>query len=282
MTDKDNYQSQSFSQSGDVSQDPGNHGCEIMLPVQMFTTEGRQLQQRQGPVKGKKKCHGNRKLQHFKRKWRARGLTEEEITGLIQKRNLNISERSLNDQMVTTAAAAAAGMHEQSKEFNKRKRDDQANSTELLGSSTRSLSQLSLSPQKQAVAAAGEEEEVVKRMKHSIRRKEQLSSFLNSDDVGDDDDDTSNHKELRDADNNCTLYKLSKYLRMPRSLLLQSLQLQLHGHRLKWKKKEKRFLFERLQLLDRQFYLHEIRCLYQFYFDQGAKYQTWLVSCDTL
>ena len=280
MTDKYNYQSQSFSQSGDASQHPGNHGCEIMLPVQMFTAEGRQLQQRQATVKGKKKCHGNRKLQHFKRKWRARGLAEEAITGLIQKRNLNTSERSFNDQMLTTAAAAAAvGMHEPSKEFNKRKREDQANSTELLGSSTRSLSQLSLSPQKQAVAAAEEEEEV-KRMKHSMRRKEQVSSFFNSDSVRD--DDTSNHKELRDADNNCTLYKLSKYLRMPRSLLMQSLQLQLHGRRLKWKKKERRFLFERLQLLDRQFYLHEIRCLYQFYFDQGAKYQTWLVSCHTI
>ena len=35
----------------------------------------------------KKKCHGNRKLQHFKRKCRAHGITEDEITKLIESRN---------------------------------------------------------------------------------------------------------------------------------------------------------------------------------------------------
>ena len=63
---------------------------------------------------------------------------------------------------------------------------------------------------------------------------------------------------------------------------MHSLQLQLCGHRLKWTKKERRFLFERLQLLDRQFYLQQIRCLYQLYFEQGAKYHTWLVSCESM
>jgi len=48
----------------------------------------------------KNKCHGNRKLQHFKRKCRARGLNEEEITTLIHKRNDTISERTLNDQTI--------------------------------------------------------------------------------------------------------------------------------------------------------------------------------------
>ncbi len=97
-----------------------------------------------------------------------------------------------------------------------------------------------------------------------------------------DNNDNSNNKrnELRNEHNNCTLYELSKYLRMPRRLLVHSLQLQLNcNQRLKWKKKERRFLFKRLQLLDRQFYLDQIRHLYQFYFEKGLKYQTWPVSC---
>ena len=45
-----------------------------------------------GKKKKEKKCHGNRKLQHFKRKCRARGLTEEQIYGLIQTKHHTISE----------------------------------------------------------------------------------------------------------------------------------------------------------------------------------------------
>jgi hypothetical protein len=51
-------------------------------------------------TKKKKKCHGNRKLQHFKRKCRARGLTEEQITTRIQNRNNTISEQLLTDQAI--------------------------------------------------------------------------------------------------------------------------------------------------------------------------------------
>jgi hypothetical protein len=79
-------------------------------------------------------------------------------------------------------------------------------------------------------------------------------------------------------DDSCTLYKSSKYLRMPRKLLLHSLHFQLNNHRLKWKKKEQRFILSRLELFDQQFCLDQIRDLYQFYFDQGLKYQIWPVS----
>ncbi len=49
------------------------------------------------------------------------------------------------------------------------------------------------------------------------------------------------------------------------------------NHRLKWKKKEQRFILSRLELFDRQFCLDQIRDLYQIYFDQGLKYQIWSV-----
>ena len=49
----------------------------------------RQVLTREAPniIKKKSKCHGNIKLQRFKRKWRSRGLNEEQINELIQRRN---------------------------------------------------------------------------------------------------------------------------------------------------------------------------------------------------
>jgi hypothetical protein len=107
-------------------------------------------------------------------------------------------------------------------------------------------------------------------MKNSTRETMPSSSFSNSD--------NDNSNQLN-QDDSCTLYESSKYLRMPRKLLLHSLHFQLNNHRgLKWKKKERRFILSRLELFDRQFCLDQIRDLYQFYFDQGLKYQIWPVS----
>ncbi len=78
--------------------------------------------------------YGNRKLQHFKRKCRACGLTEEQITTRIQNRNHTISEQLLTDQAIS----------EQSHESHKRKRDDQS-IQKSLNVSTKSMSQLSIS-----------------------------------------------------------------------------------------------------------------------------------------
>ena len=75
---------------------------------------------------------------------------------------------------------------------------------------------------------------------------------------------------------NIVLYKPSRYLKMPQKLLLHSLRLQLN-HRLK-KKKEQRFILLRLEILDQQFYLDQIRSLYQTYFDLGLQHQMWPVS----
>ncbi len=71
---------------------------ELLSPTQVLTGE-EELQQ-QETVKKKRKCNGNRKLQHFKRKCRARGLNEEKITTLIHERNDTTSERSLGDQTI--------------------------------------------------------------------------------------------------------------------------------------------------------------------------------------
>jgi hypothetical protein len=76
---------------------------------------------------------------------------------------------------------------------------------------------------------------------------------------------------------NYTLYKPSKYLKMPRRLLLHSLHLQLNCP-LK-KKKEQDFVLSRLTIIEQQFCLEQIRNLYQTYLDLGSQqkvsFQEW-------
>jgi hypothetical protein len=132
------------------------------------------------------------------------------------------------------------------KKSTKRKRD--RSEQDLINSSIKSLSQLSITPA------------VSKKAKNSTQQ-----TILSIDNY-------SNHS----GQENLTLYKPSKYLKMPRKLLLHSLRLQLH-HSLK-KKKEQSFLLARLQIADQQFCLDQIRHLYQTYLDLGVKSQVWPVS----
>ena len=85
---------------------------------------------------------------------------------------------------------------------------------------------------------------------------------------------SSNDNEL--GHDQYTFYKSSKYLKMPRKLLLNSLRLHLHCP-LK-KKKEQKFILKRLTIVDQQFCLQQLQYLYRTYYEQGAQYQVWLVS----
>ena len=187
----------------------------------------------------KKKCHGNRKLQHFKRKWRARGLTEEQIQNLLDTKHHTVSEQLIDGQAA----------NDRPKQLSKRKRD--ASKPNLMHNATQSLSQLTISQGERA----------------SKKRKSSTDKSALS---GNNDD---NHSH---SNNDHRLYKSSKYLRMPRKLLLHSLRLQL-ARSLK-RKSEQRFVLARLRLFDEQFCLDEIRRLYQTYFDHGARCQAWPVS----
>jgi len=118
----------------------------------------------------------------------------------------------------------------------------------LLKSSIKSLSQLSVS------------QRVSKKMKN-----------LTNDTIS-----SNNANSNQSNQDNCSLYKPSKYLKMPQKLLLHSLRLQLN-YPLK-KKKEQKFILSRLAIIDQQFCLHQIRSLYQTYFDLGLQHQMWPVS----
>ncbi len=101
------------SQNKGTLYDTQDSSSKMLSPRLLLTGE----QQSESQMKTtKKKCHGNRKLQHFKRKCRARGLTEEQIKILIQNRNNTISETFLSDQTTPEHVHQSC----------KRKRDEQS------------------------------------------------------------------------------------------------------------------------------------------------------------
>ena len=95
--------------------------------------------------KTKKKCHGNRKLYHFKRKCRSRGMTEEQITTLINTRNND--HHRVNDAGSTVVLPSRHQLKQkkQKKPLNKRKRAER--NDEEQNQMNKSMSQLSVSRQ---------------------------------------------------------------------------------------------------------------------------------------
>ena len=87
----------------------------------------------------KKKCRGNRKLQHFKRKCRSRGMTEEQITTIIHNRNNNNNISSNDNNQIQKKQT------KKKNQFNKRKQSQRNHQEET--TTIRSISQLSISQQ---------------------------------------------------------------------------------------------------------------------------------------
>jgi hypothetical protein len=95
----------------------------------------------------KKKCHGNRKLYHFKRKCRARGMTEEQITALINSRNNDHHQE--NDAGSTVVLPNRHQLEQKKRQQNKRpnKRKRTERKDEEQNQMNKSMSQLSVSQQ---------------------------------------------------------------------------------------------------------------------------------------
>ena len=97
--------------------------------------------------KKKKKCHGNRKLQRFKRKCRSRGMTEEQITQLISARNASEDNNQVDNTIVTnTSYIEKKANTKKRRRFNKRKRSERKNEeqTNAITTTVRFMSQLSI------------------------------------------------------------------------------------------------------------------------------------------
>ncbi|CAF1315540.1 unnamed protein product [Rotaria sp. Silwood1] len=88
MADNNNIDNRNNTYNN-ISPDSQDRLCEMLSPTQVNIEEGHN----DIVMKKESKCHGNRKLQHFKRKCRARDLTEEQIIALIRTRNDEISEQ---------------------------------------------------------------------------------------------------------------------------------------------------------------------------------------------
>ena len=104
------------------------------------------------------------------------------------------------------------------------------------------------------------QEVVCKKMKHSLVET------------------ASSNEEMKDQVSSLefTVYKPSKYLKMPRKLLLHSLHLQLNCS-LK-KATAQRFILTRVRMIDQQFYLEQSRYLYQTYLNLGLQHHVWPVG----
>ena len=121
---------------------------ETLLPLQDSTPSVPQTNPLAVDEKKKKKCHGNRKLQRFKRKCRSRGMTEEQITELIQTRNTT----QTNDLVVSTVLTSTTHTEKKNnnkkkkRQCNKRSRSDRKNGEQTNANTTtvRSMSQLSI------------------------------------------------------------------------------------------------------------------------------------------
>ncbi|CAM4973951.1 unnamed protein product [Rotaria socialis] len=183
----------------------------------------------------RKKCHGNRKVQRFRKKCRARGMKLHNIEKKIKQKfvdsRTNQTKSMVNnndsiDNRPKTIITLKQHVNKESNISNKRKREP-----------VRSLSQISIS---QPISKK------VKKKQNIIR-----TTIPNSDKV----------------------YRVASYLkRLPR-LLIQALGRQL-DQPLKTKL-EHRFIYSRLKLLDLQYCLNIHESLWHSYFDLGCEQQQW-------
>lgn len=196
--------------------------------------------QRQEKKKKKKKskCHGDVKLHHLKRKWRAQGQSEDKIQVFIRKRKHDQQQRmercQRNDNQIEVNTITV-----------KRKRDRSSQAS--MSSSVKSLSQLSLTQRSR------------KRPRPMIEKAASLADIL------------CNVTEL-----DIKWQKFSKYLKMPRYLLLHSIRHQLN-YPLK-QEDEQNYVIRQLQLIDRQFCMNHLRYLYKSYCDLNSSDHIWPVS----
>lgn len=212
-------------------------GLAPLLPRDISIATSQQ-QTKKKKQKKKSKCHGDVKLHHLKHKWRAQGLSEGTIQAFVQNRKQYRQQRM-------ELRPCNDNRIEVDTTTVKRKRDRSSQAS--MHSSAKSLNQLSLSPRCR------------KRPRTMIEKAPSLADIL------------CNVTEL-----DVKLQKFSKYLKMPRYLLLRSLQLQLNC-RLK-QEDEQNYIIRQLQLIDGQFCVDRIRYLYQSYLDLGSSAHIWPVS----
>ncbi|CAF2047118.1 unnamed protein product [Rotaria magnacalcarata] len=212
----------------------------------------------QEPLK-KKKCHVNRRNQRFRRKCRAEKMKPAKIEKLIKKRNRNYKKNKTNksneESTKLKSDLAASAKNYQSQPmlqtttcFNKRKRDI-------------SLQQLSSAITNQTIPKSTSSISI---LQSSSKKRKNISETINNNSMI-----NENNNEINKHIN----YRQPMYLTRSSHLLCQILNKTLN-YSLK-NKDEKEFIFQRLQLLDQQFYLEMDQQLWQSYLDLSLQENLW-------
>lgn len=191
-----------------------------------------------------KRCHGNRKIQRFRQKCRAKGMKPPTIAKQVKKR-FNAVENQTTQ--LTTHDNNEVKNNSIAESNNKRKRDLTTDRV------VRSTSEMSILQQS------------------SVKKQKKTEITATTNNIAAATTTTS----INSAHNN-NIYRCAPYLKTLSSALLQALRLQL-DHTLK-KKFEQIFVYKRLQLLDQQFSLELHQSLWQSYMNMGSQYQVWPVS----
>ncbi|CAF1210730.1 unnamed protein product, partial [Rotaria magnacalcarata] len=204
----------------------------------------------------RKKCHGNRRDQRFRRKWRAEKMKPAKIKKLIEKRNrfqkknkeptTNIESTKLNKELLSSK------QNYQSQpiittNLTKRKRDI---SSQQLSSAI----DLAIPKTTSSISIA----------QSSSKRMKNISEIMDNNSII-----NRNNNDINKHIN----YRQPMYLTRSSSILYQILNKALN-YSLK-KKDEKQFINVRLQLLDQQYCLEMDRQLWQSYLDIGLQQHLW-------
>ncbi|CAF3813930.1 unnamed protein product [Rotaria sordida] len=207
----------------------------------------------------KKKCHGNRKDQRFRKKLRTRGINPEKIEKKLarrkqieQKKNSTMSNVKEKNNSATRVPTSTSTRNQPTTtttmltttSFNKRKRDislQEVNTNETLAKSSTSIT-------------------IVKRLSKKPKQHD--------------------NKKLIDLctlvinnDSMITKYRRPLFLTQPSSKLFRILKKRLNYSLRKPNRKE--FIYKRLNLFDQQYYLEIEQRLWQSYLDIGLKEQMW-------
>ncbi|CAF1513519.1 unnamed protein product, partial [Rotaria magnacalcarata] len=207
----------------------------------------------------RKKCHGNRRNQRFRRKCRAEKMKPAKIEKLIKKRNRSYEKNKIPKTNIESTKLksdlAPVGKNYQSQPivktatcFNKRKRDI-------------SSQQLSSTIMNQTIPKTTSSISIVE--SSSKKMKNISETTINNTIIHGDNNDLNKHIN----------YRQPMYLARSLSILCQILNKTLN-YSLK-KKDEKEFIFQRLQLLDQHYCLEMDRQLWQSYSDIGIQQNLW-------
>jgi hypothetical protein len=227
--------------------EPSSVVSSIMVPKQLDQI----VKKKKKKQKRIKRCHGDRKLRRLKKKWHKCGKTDEEIKQLIDEYHHVKNENNNQMSQLTTMMTNDEDMAACPSTISDNMMDSTISKSKKRKRISTSASQISMSQSMHT---------------KKIRKNTASSPSLPLNDI---------IPTNTTTNTTTTTYRKPKYLTMFPNLLFQILRIQLK-HDLK-KANNRRYIYDRLQLFDRQYRLECHRNLWQSYFILGSEHQLWPV-----